>query len=237
MGDVNAEKQEVGVLNWAARYYPILRILKTHGLDKSGTLLEIGSGSVGIGRFRKVSFTGCDISFPVKPKWPMSPVVASATELPFKDKSFDVVVASDVLEHIPPDLRETVINEAIRVAKQLVIFGFPAGQLAWESDRALLAAYIQKNRTPPEWLTEHMQAPFPDRDAIRDIHGWDIQRFGNESIQYHSWMMRQEMSSMFVRLSRLLMRAAPFAVEYLLRKADHDPCYRQIFALIPRDIA
>ena len=142
------------MLNWAARYYPIVRILKTHGLFDSASLLEIGSGPIGIGRFRKVPFVGCDISFPFEPKWPMTPMIASAAQLPLKDNEFDVVIASDVLEHVPPNQRKAVIGETLRVARRFVIFGFPCGKLAWESDRALLEAYLKDKVTPPEWLTE-----------------------------------------------------------------------------------
>src|SRR5271155_5182490 len=113
------------MLNWAARYYPILRALKQHSLLSTGSILEIGSGPAGLGTFRKVPFVGCDLSFSWTPEWPMTPVIASATDLPFGDNSFDAVVASDVLEHIPPELRATVISEALRVARKLVIFGFP----------------------------------------------------------------------------------------------------------------
>ena len=89
------------MLNWAARYYPIVRVLKNHKLFHDASLLEIGSGSVGIGRFRPVPFVGCDISFPFEPLWPMTAVTASATQLPMNDKQFDVVLASDMLEHVP----------------------------------------------------------------------------------------------------------------------------------------
>jgi hypothetical protein len=66
------------MLNWAARYYPIVRILKTHGLFDDASLLEIGSGPAGIGRYRKVPFVGCDLSFAFGPEWPMTPITASA---------------------------------------------------------------------------------------------------------------------------------------------------------------
>lgn len=223
------------MLNWAARYYPIVRILKEQSLYDSGSLLEIGSGSIGIGRFRRVPFVGCDISFPYEPKWPMTPIVASATQLPFKDDEFDVVVASDVLEHIPPDLRKTVIGESLRVARKLVIYGFPCGQLAWESDRDLLEAYVQTDLTPPNWLTEHMEAAFPEPELLKQVDGWDVQQLANESIGFHSWMMRREMSPSFVRFSSLGMRIAPALVELLLRKADRSPSYRQIFSLRRRE--
>ena len=219
------------MLNWAARYYPIIRILKTYGLYDSASLLEIGSGSIGIGRFRKVPFVGCDISFTSKPAWPMTPMIASAAQLPVKNNEFDVVLASDVLEHIPPDQRQAVIDETLRVARKLVIFGFPCGEPAWESDRALLQTYLKKNLPPPEWLTEHMEAKFPGPELFSEIDGWEIQSYDNESISFHSWLMRREMSRLFVKASSISMRIAPFFIEALLRKADRNPVYRKIFVL------
>jgi hypothetical protein len=219
------------MLNWAARYYPIIRTLKTHGLFESASLLEIGSGPIGIGRFRKVPFVGCDISFPIPAEWPMTPVVASAANLPMKDHEFDVVVGSDVLEHVPPSLRESVIRESLRVARKLVIFGFPCGQPAWESDKALLKTYGKAKIPVPEWLTEHMETTFPGTELLGTRDGWHVQQFGNESLRFHSWMMRNEMSAKFVRACSIAMRTAPSVVEALLRMADRPPCYRQIFVL------
>jgi hypothetical protein len=209
------------MLNWAARYYPIVRVLKNHKLFDDASLLEIGSGSVGIGRFRPVPFVGCDISFPFEPLWPMTPVTASATQLPMKDKEFDVVLASDMLE--------------LRVARKVVIFGFPCGQQAWESDRALFNSYLNAKLPPPGWLSEHMEAAFPDVNCIPQLEGWEIMRQGNESIRFHSWMMAREMSARFVRASMLAMRFAPALVEAFLRMADRSPFYRQIFVLTRRD--
>ncbi len=49
------------MLNWAARYFPIVRVLKQH-LNGTDSLLEIGSGSVGVGKFYPAAFVGCDVS-------------------------------------------------------------------------------------------------------------------------------------------------------------------------------
>jgi hypothetical protein len=216
------------LLNWAARYYPILRCLERHGLLSQGNILEIGSGPVGLGRFRRVPFTGCDLSFPAPPKFPMTQLVASAAALPVADRSFDAVVASDVLEHIPPDLRGQVIKEALRVARKLVIFGFPCGQPAHDSDRSLMAFYSRAAMEPPAWLHEHMLAPFPDVELFNDLPGWTVTQFGNESIQFHSWMVRREMHRPFRFLMRVCLYLAPSQVEAALRKRDAEPYYRQI---------
>jgi len=219
------------LLNWAARYFPILRVLKQHHLLESGTLLEIGSGSFGIGTFRKVPFTGCDLAFKHQPKWPMTPVIASAADLPFADRSFDVVLASDVLEHVPPNLRKKVICEAARVAGQLVIFGFPCGNIAHDLDKELRQTYLDRNLQVPEWLEEHMEAAFPEPNLFEDLSGWNLVQFGNESIRFHRWMMRSEMNRNFLRVTVRLVRYTPWLLRPLLRLGDGEPSYRKIFVL------
>jgi hypothetical protein len=219
------------LLNWAARYFPILRVLKQHHLLRSGTLLEIGSGSFGIGTFRKVPFTGCDLEFKHEPKWPMTPVIASAANLPFADRSFDVVLASDVLEHVPPELRKRVIDEAMRVAKRLVIFGFPCGRTAHELDKELRQIYLRENLQVPEWLEEHMEAAFPEPSLFADLTDWNLVQFGNESIRFHRWMMRSEMNRNFLRVTVRLVRYMPWLLQPFLRLGDGEPSYRKIFVL------
>jgi len=162
----------------------------------------------------------------------MTPVVASATELPFGDKSFDAVLASDVLEHIPPKLREKVIQEALRTARQLVIFGFPSGAAAHQSDRELRETYLRRHLEVPEWLEEHMLAPFPEKDLFRNLPGWEITQFGNENIRFHSWVMRQEFRRSFVRASNAFLRFAPWFLRAALRRSERPPYYRQIFVLV-----
>ncbi|HEV2273271.1 MAG TPA: class I SAM-dependent methyltransferase [Acidobacteriaceae bacterium] len=225
------------VLNWAVRYYPILQILKSEGLLADGSLLEIGSGPIGIGGFRDVPFIGCDLSFATKPKPPMFPIKASAADLPFSDRTFDVVLSSDVLEHVPPPLRSKVISEALRVAEKLVIFGFPCGDAAWESDRELLEVYRKSNRPAPEWLTEHMDARFPGPELFSGLEGWEVEQLGNDNLQFHAWLMRREMSGLFCRASKIPMRLAPAIVETALRRTDRAPYYRQMFILRRRSAA
>lgn len=222
------------MLNWAARYLPILRVLKQHRLLLDGTLLEVGSGPFGIGTFRKVPFTGCELAFADTPKWPMTPLVASAAALPLADKSFDIVLASDVLEHIPPHLREDVISEAMRVAGKLIIFGFPCGVEAHDSDKALKQTYIRRNMPVPVWLEEHMQAAFPEPSLFSNLPGWHVVQFGNESIRSHTMIAHLEMNRTFVRITSRLTRYAPWLLEPLLRLGDGAPFYRQFFVLSRR---
>lgn len=220
------------MLNWAARYYPILRVLKPQ-LSETGSLLEIGSGSIGIGKFRRARFVGCDIKFDFHPKAPMLPVLASATCLPFDDKSFDAVVASDVLEHVPPDQRLFVIREALRVVRKIAIFGFPSGRAASEYDLKLAESYDRTRRDRPVWLEEHMRyQPFPTKDLFDELdHQWTVTSFDNENVSFHNWVMRQEMHRLGYYGFMILLAVLPRLMEYLLRRADREPYYRKIVVI------
>jgi len=222
------------MLNWAARYLPILRVLKEQG-DKVGPLLEVGSGSVGVGKFYRGSFIGCDLSFMFPPKPPMLPVVATATRLPFADGSFKTVLVSDVLEHVPPEERKTVIREALRVTRRVAIFAFPCGTQASDYDRKLADTYDRKQQDRPAWLQEHMQHPFPTEELFDDLRWqWTVTSFGNENLDFHLWMMRKEMRPLWNYGFGIMISSIPWIIEYGLRRADREPYYRRIVVVRQR---
>lgn len=101
-----------------------------HISKSSGNLLEIGTGiSSLIIDLQKFSCTGVDISettiAKVKSQFATlgisaDLIVTNAEQLPFQDKSFDVIVSAHTLEHIEYD--ERVMQECARVLK-------PGGEL------------------------------------------------------------------------------------------------------------
>lgn len=165
----------------------------------------------------------------------MTPLVASAADLPLEDQSFDVVLALDVLEHIPPEIRTKVISESLRVARKLVIFGFPSGAAAHKADEDLKNVYLRKGVPVPDWLEEHMLADFPDAELFAGHSGWTVRQFSNESIRFHSWMMRLEMGGLRMRLFRKIVFTAPNLLKWPLSFVDGDPAYRQVFVMNRED--
>lgn len=198
-------------------------------MPAGGLLLDIGSGSFGLAAFYRQRFVGCDLEFPWAPRKPMLPVRCSATNLPFPDGSFPAVVVSDVLEHVPPEYRRNVVQEALRVAQNIVVFGFPSGAPAYESDRNFRELLQKRGVSPYGWLEEHMLHPFPDRTLFNGLTPeWSIESFGNENVGFHGWVNRRELSRITRGLFWVLLTAVPSAMAAWLRLADRAPFYRMI---------
>ncbi len=219
------------MLNRAARFFPILRELK-YQLPTGGALLEVGSGSLGLGEFWTGPFVGCDTTFSSRPVKNMRAVRCSGQQLPFEDGAFDAVILSDVMEHVPPGLRKQVVAEALRVARKVVVFGYPCGPAAFELDQKLYRDYQRRNLPPPAWLQEHMLHPFPDEALLTELPAaWKSRVIPNESLQFHYWMMRTEMFRLWDYFFRLVLRIMPGFVERFLQRANREPSYRKIFVL------
>ena len=219
------------MLNRASRFFPILRALRSV-LTNRDTVLEVGSGCLGIGEYWNGPFVGCDVVFAARPVKNMRAVCCAGEHLPFRDHSFDAVVVSDVMEHVPPLQRKLVAVEALRVARKLVVVGYPCGPAAFELDRKLFREYQTRDMPPPAWLEEHMLHPFPDESLLAELPaGWRRETLPNESLRFHDWMMKAEMFRLGNKFFRFALRTVPNLVERLLWRADGEPSYRKIFIL------
>jgi SAM-dependent methyltransferase len=104
--------------------------LRRH-ISDVGATLDIGC-SDGRGSELLAGAAGCDIYEPglraaVESGRRRMPVVADLRRLPYRDGSFDAVVALDVLEHFEKDDAMVVVGEMERVARRLVAIQTPSG--------------------------------------------------------------------------------------------------------------
>ena len=133
------------------------------------TILDAGCGEYGLTAFMPgANITGVDIL----PEDAVAPDVnyvrGSLTDLPFEDRSFDVVVAIDVLEHLSPELRGSAIQEAVRIARKAAIITFPSGTEARMVDERFAEELNRRNSAQPEWLDEHLANPYPETAVVVD---------------------------------------------------------------------
>ncbi len=93
-------------------------------------VLEVGVGN-GLTSFylikNGVKVTTCDINKTLRPDY-----VADIRELPFSDTEFDLIYAYQVLEHLPFDEFDMVLNELFRVSKKFVVISLPCSSTAFE---------------------------------------------------------------------------------------------------------
>ena len=90
---------------------------------KSGLLLDLGcGGGYLIGYFLKLGIeaVGVDVSRlkSAKKRVPSGSFIsADGVKLPFREESFNTVVLNDVLEHVPYNLANPILNEVKRTLK------------------------------------------------------------------------------------------------------------------------
>ena len=88
--------------------------------------IEFGSGWKGIAYFLSdTTIVGMDIRFSKRPLPNMLPTISSLIGLPFRNRSFDLVLSSDMMEHLPENLLQDALAEMLRLAARYVIVGFP----------------------------------------------------------------------------------------------------------------
>lgn len=95
------------------------------------TALDVGTADCHIATLLASSFrlvTAIDLEEPSSSHPRITTGAGSVTSLPYSENSFDLVVCSEVLEHIQPRLLQTACNELVRVARRFVLIGVPYNQ-------------------------------------------------------------------------------------------------------------
>lgn len=104
---------------WASYWHQLERIIRYNPQK----VLEIGPGNGTVRdalKKRGIKVTTVDIARDLGPD-----VVASVTALPFGDDTFDLVLAAEVLEHIPFSEVSQALREINRVSKKYVVISLP----------------------------------------------------------------------------------------------------------------
>jgi SAM-dependent methyltransferase len=180
------------MLNWALRYAPIVNLVN----GQPGSVLEVGSGSHGLAHYLpRRSVVGVDLGFsgPAAPN--LKRTVGSVLDLPFADHTFDVVVSSDMLEHLPPTARAGAVAEMKRVGRRLLVVAFPSGPAAEEVDRRIAKRLISRRFPVPDWLEEHFRYPYPTSEEIFAALDWAAPKLeaGNTSCRVQERVIIGEM--------------------------------------------
>lgn len=211
------------------RYDPLVRFVRAH----PGTVLEVGGGIAGIAPFLNRQVTGCDPYFlgrkgkradwrGAAPHPNIIPVGGSATKIPFPDNHFDIVLSTDMLEHLERAQRKVAIQECVRVSKKFVLIGFPCGASAAKWEARLFSAGKKIFGKEHRWLKEHLQYGIPsEQEVIKLLYGLSYRMRGH--INVWLWATITILSAVATPLGWLLY---PFA-----RIGNFPPYYRRLIII------
>ncbi len=130
---------------------------------------------------------------PAKPPFNFTYIVADARKIPFSDKNFDVVVASDMLEHVEQIDREKVLDEMLRVSKKYLILGAPfMNSLVERAENYVREQYLQNSGAEHPFLIEHDRYGLPDEektDAMLAAKGLNFIKINEGNLM--NWYIQQ----------------------------------------------
>lgn len=149
---------------WLNYWYQIREVLDR----KPSSVLEVGIGNGLVTHYLRaqgVAVTTLDIDASLTPD-----VVGSITAIPLPDASHDVVLAAEVIEHIPFEEVEMALREMARVSKGCVVVSTP------DSRRTLLSFDLKVPFLPA--LRVFVKIPSLRRHTFNGQHYWEMGKRG-----------------------------------------------------------
>lgn len=222
----------------ALRYLPVVDEIKALKAE-TPSILEVGCGPRGITPYLRRHIVGVDVAFGPDKSPLITAMQGVCSELPFEDKSFDVVVTVDMMEHVPADLRTACVAEMVRVAKHKVVIAVPVDEASEAHDAKLDALYERVHGQRHPFLVEHAENNLPSdksmqeafKTAMLDRVG-TLRLFDNTNLQLRYvlmwlWIKDNWPTRALMRLSLLLLP---------LRRFYHfGQCYRKVYVADLRD--
>lgn len=146
------------------------------------TVLDVRSGSEGVTTLLPPSWqaTALDADFTdygpaaSSSRLTASQMLGDVRSMPFDDRTFDVVVAVDLLARVPAVDRHRAVSEICRVSRRRAVIACPVGEAALAADQHLAERIAARGRRLPGWLAEHLDHGFSEIRTITDA----ASRFG-----------------------------------------------------------
>lgn len=144
---------------------------------KPSKILEVGIGNKTVTNCLEqagLAVDTCDFDRELNPDF-----VADIRSMPFKNESYDLVMACEILEHIPWDDVDKALKELHRVSRKYVIISIPSSSLCFEF--ILKFPFIQKF-FGKKFINLFFELPlFFKKNNFDGEHYWEMGRKGFSS--------------------------------------------------------
>jgi hypothetical protein len=126
-------------------------------------------------------------------------VIEPNAPFPLADRSFDVAIAMDVLEHIPEEGRDHFLSELYRVADSMAIFAFPhADKDVEDVEKALNACYKKLANHENNFLAEHAKFGLPSvADVSATMAALNADVIEADNCALGEWLLFNELDLLF----------------------------------------
>ena len=148
---------------WVSYWYQVVEVLGLH----ARTCLVVGVGDDIVTDVLRREIDQCE-SIDIDPNLHPT-IVGSVTSMPLPPKSVDVVLCSQVLEHLPFDQFEPAIQEMSRVARLGIVLSLPQLSRAWS-----IRVGPVRRRDRQFWVSLPFNRTLPPNDQ----HYWEVDAKG-----------------------------------------------------------
>lgn len=166
-------------------------------------------------------------------------IKADATQLEFEENSFDIVIALDVLEHIPPIKREAFLKEVYRVSKCFVLISAPFKNSAnYMAENRISSFYKTLFNKDIIWQKEHSINGLPSLNetlnVIDQISKYKPSVVSHGDVElWEKLMMMEFITGIDPRVSDYWNNVNSFYNNYLC-ELDYTECAVRSFVMIPK---
>jgi hypothetical protein len=161
---------------WSSYHYQLKEILAL----APRSVLEVGVGDKVVAHYLQrntpIDYTGVDLAGDVG-----ADIQVSVTDLPFRDRSFDVVCAFQVLEHLPFEKLDRSLGNLRRIARKAVLISVPH------------FGPTLKGRFKIPFLPEFVLAtklPYPLKHVFDGQHYWELGKRGYPASRFRQALDR-----------------------------------------------
>lgn len=161
----------------------LLRVLPIKGSRL--IILDAGAGMGLLSEYFYMKFKGDIISTDISDRYKYRGfVIADSRALPFRDNSFDFVVSTDVLEHIPNHDREKFLRELLRCSKYGAVITYSKiHKYNPASGGVRMFERLCRNKFP-DWYLEHNSNELVDDNRLAEA----LKKSGAEVIEFKPLM-------------------------------------------------
>ncbi|MFZ3009475.1 MAG: methyltransferase domain-containing protein [Candidatus Microsaccharimonas sp.] len=232
----------------SSRFLVMLKLIQTLFKEerKSLTILDVGGGSpymTHILEDLKTPYEHTTIDILPRPKGLSGKYIqGDATQMSFDDNTFDLVVSTDVLEHIPIDKKKAFINECIRVAKDYIIIAAPFNTEGVDYAEHLTNDLNKKLfKQGQVWLEEHFEYQKPEVSMVEAIikkHKLDFELIGTNNL--NNWVLATHTNLIEAKhglnKKKLIDNNSEFNDKILTSGDMTGPFYRHFFVIFKKKL-